>query len=687
MKDFIYFKKIEGSMIKIKLILYENGKGPRTVLSDLTLGDKLLVGRGQNVQLWVNDKNISREHSALLYENNGIYITDLGSRNGTYVNDERIEEKRKLNEGDEIRLASTSYMNIYFDYGEITSRNVLEQAASLPRRSVVDKGGITFQDLPASPLQFPLQAKRGLSLVGVEFKGYQIEERIGSGNVAVVYRGTHLALNRPVAVKTLSQRMLQSPTAIQRFLNVAKVSSQLTHPNIVQIYDSGLLEEYGIYYIVMEYVEGQSLSSLLQEKKRFPIDVACTIMEYLAGALTYANKKKIIHRDINPSNILIGKDNIPKLIGLGLSKSLDNELISLTQPGKGMGMVGYISPEQLSDATKADYRSDIYSMGATFYHLLCGQTPYDTKNMRDYFECIQKKIAPPPPHEVNNEVPRFISDMILKTLDFNPDKRYQTADEFVSDLRTYQALNDVHEEGIERARQQRRAMLPVLKNTKDFQFEKIDMQLLEGLGGDFYDYIPLNHDEFAVVMADITGHGVEAAVVVGMVKAAIQIISKQKSSTAEILKEVNRELLPCLDRTTFATVFHSIINRKTKKMRFSRAGHNPLILYNQNRKPSFQVFNPKGSVLGMFKECICDEQEIQLIKGDILIQYTDGISEVMNSEREEFGLERLYEVVKSVGDSGDLQYILHSLVDAAKQFRGAEEQQDDLTLLGIKVLS
>ena len=89
-------------------------------------------------------------------------------------------------------------------------------------------------------------------------------------------------------------------------------------------------------------------------------------------------------------------------------------------------------------------------------------------------------------------MPRFISDMILKTLDFNPDKRYQTADEFVSDLRTYQALNDVHEEGIERARQQRRAMLPVLKNTKDFQFEKIDMQLLEGLGGDFYDYIPLN---------------------------------------------------------------------------------------------------------------------------------------------------------------------------------------------------
>lgn len=677
---------------KLKFTLYESEKGPRSILSDLATGDKLLVGRGQNVQLWINDKNISREHCQIECEDGNVYVSDLKSRNGTYLNGQRILQKTGLKDGDEIRLASTSYFVVNFIKGTEASDIQDQSQQNVNRDSHISRGATmrlpSAQEEPVdlgqtARVKMPASKGGDFSLVGEEFSGYRIEERIGSGGMAVVYRGTHLTLKRPVAIKTLSQRLLENPKAIQRFLNVAKVSSQLSHPNIVQVYDSGVLEEYGIYYLVMEYVEGQSLSDYLKDKGKMPVEIACKMISYIASALNYANKRNIIHRDINPSNILIGAEDVPKLIGLGLAKCLDDEMTALTQPGKGMGMVGYIAPEQLMDATKANHRSDLYALGATFYNVVCGQTPYDTKNMREYFNCIHNRIPPVPPYEMNNEVPRTISDMILKLLEFDIEKRYASAEDFLMELRSY--MNpQLRGEGIEKARKQIMAMLPTPKKMADFDFEAIYCPA-EEIGGDFYDYIELNEDEFGIVIADITGHGVEAAVVVGMVKAALKIVGKQKTSPNDVVKEVNKEIKPDLDSTTFATVFYGIINRKTKKLRFVRAGHNPLILYNPDRNPPLSTYDPKGMVIGMFTRCICEEKEIQLQQGDCLIQYTDGITEAMNSVQEEFGMDRLYEAIESTQDKGNLRQILENIQNAAKAFTGAEQQQDDITLLGIKV--
>jgi serine/threonine protein kinase len=501
--------------------------------------------------------------------------------------------------------------------------------------------------------------------------------------MAVVYKGVHLALDRPVAIKTLAHHLLQNPKAIKRFLNVAKIAGQLTHPNIVQIYDSGSLDEYGIYYIVMEYVEGESLNNILKSKGKFPLETAYKIIGYIAGALDYANKKNIIHRDINPSNILVGKEDIPKLIGLGLAKCLDQEISALTQPGKGMGMVGYIAPEQLLDASKADHRSDIYSLGAVFYRCLCGQTPYDTKNMREYFNCIHNRIPPIPPHEVNPEVPRVLSDIITKTLSYDPEDRYPTAEEMLLDLKPYFTPR-TEKEGIEKARRQIMAMLPSRTSIPGLEFESI-YQPVQGIGGDFYDFIELNTKEIGIVIGDVTGHGLEAAVVVGMVKAAIKIMGKQSTNTAEALRKANEEIYPDLDATTFATVAYGIIDRESRVLRFSRAGHNPLIIYNPNRNPTISTYDPKGMVMGMFSKCECEETSIPLMSGDCLIQYTDGITEAMNAEREEFGLERLCSTICKV-DTPDLRKILNAVDQAVNEFVGAEGQQDDITIIGIKVL-
>lgn len=680
-------------VVKLKFTLFEAEKGPRTIWSDLAPGEKLMVGRGQNVQLWINDKNISREHCEITYEDGNVLVADKGSRNGTYINGQRIAQKTALKDGDDIRLASTSHFEFNFlKPGEIVGAPEEAPNTSAPAGVASEQPIKISQMAPPQNVDLsqtlklkmaPTKATGEFSLVGQEFSGYRIEEKIGSGTMAVVYRGYHLGLKRPVAIKTLAQRMLDNETAVKRFLNVAKVSSQLSHPNIVQVYDSGFLKEYSIYYLVMEYVEGYSLNDLLKENGQLSVELSCKIISFIASALNYANKRNIIHRDINPSNILVGAEDVPKLIGLGLAKCLDDEMTALTQPGKGMGMVGYIAPEQLMDAAKANHRSDLYALGATFYNCVCGQTPYDTKNMREYFNCINNRVPPAPPHERNTNVPRTVSDMILKLLEFDPDRRYATAEEFMLDLRTY--MNpQLRGEGIEKARKQILAMLPSPKKMPGFEFEAVYCPA-EEIGGDFYDYIDLNEDEFGFIIGDITGHGVEAAVVVGMVKAALKIIGKQKSSPSEVMKEVNKEIKPDLDSTTFATVFYGIIHRKTKKMRFTRAGHNALILYNPARETPLSLFEPKGMVVGMFSKCICEEREIQLQSGDCLIQYTDGITEAMNSMQEEFGMERMCQAIQDAGQGGDLKQIFAKIQTEVKAFTGAEQQQDDITLVGIKV--
>lgn len=670
-------------VFKLRLNLYEAGKGPRTILTDLVPGDKLSVGRGQNVQLWVNDKNISREHCQISNENNKVIVTDLKSRNGTFINGQRILKRTEVKEGDEIRLASTSQIVVFFE-------NVKEPVKpdvpmSKPRHNYEDKIAqeATVKVASATKGLASILPKE-FSLTGEEFNGYKVESKLGSGGMAVVYKGTHLALNRPVAIKTLSKRLIQNPKAIKRFLNVAKISGQLNHPNIVQIYDSGKLDQYGIYYIVMEYAKGESLDKLLDEGTQLSIDETCNIIGYIASALKYANKRNIIHRDINPSNILVGKESVPKLIGLGLAKCLDDEMTALTQPGKGMGMVGYVAPEQLMDATKADHRSDIYSLGAIFYRCLCGRTHYDTKNMREYFNCIRNKIAPIPPYEINNQVPRAISDIITKSLEYDPERRYQNSEEFLEDLRAYMTPT-VNKEGFEKARKQILAMLPSRTSVPNFEFESI-YKPAEEIGGDFYDFIEFENGEIGIVIADVTGHGVEAAVVVGMVKAAIKIMGKQHESTAEALHKVNKEIYPDLDTTTFATVFYGIINRETNILRFTRAGHNPLIIYNPNRPQPLTVHEPKGMVIGMFSQCSCEEAEIQLQSGDCIIQYTDGITEAMNTEQEEFGMQRLCQIIEQSGKDGDIKKILSDVEIALKDFMGVEEQQDDITMIIIRLL-
>ena len=654
----------------LNFLVQQHNQKPRTVIKELEAGQKLIIGRSPHANIFIDDKNVSREHCQVLLEEDSVLVQDLESRNGSFVNHDRVISKLPLEDGDEIRLAGTTTIRIFFPK-DIICGTLKDLNDSTTRLNV-------YTLTKAREMQIE-QAQGKTFLQGKVFNGYRLDERIGAGENSVIYKGVHLSLDKTVAIKTLAQHLVKDPNAIERFLKVAKVSGQLNHPNIVQIYDSNRVDEYGIYYIVMEYVAGEPLSSLIKPNICLPIEKACRIIKDIAHALHHANKKNIIHRDINPSNILVTETGT-KLIGLGLSKFIGNPVSNITRPGFSIGKLGYIAPEHLQDQPAVDHRSDIYSLGAVFYRCVCGQTPYNKKNMQQYLDGLCHHIAP---YRLNDEIPRALSCIICKALSFDPDTRYQQAGEFAEDieyfLKAYEVQNIEYEEAVE----QMQAMFSEPPRIEALDF-KLTYRPLQGIGGDFYSFIELKEDEIGIVIGDITGHGLKAAVVVGMVKSFMESTAKQASRTSEAISKANNEICPRMQTNTFAAISYLIIHHKTLTLHFTRAGHTPLILYNPERSPKISTFEPAGMVVGMFDICRCDELVMSLIPGDCLILFTDGVIEMMNDKQQKFGMKKLCQTICRVGSS-DIEKIVNSIESGLDEFVGTEGQQDDVTIMGIKI--
>jgi len=208
--------------------------------------------------------------------------------------------------------------------------------------------------------------------VGSRFGEYEILEELGSGGMGKVYRAKDVTLERSVALKTLAPDYAEDPAFVQRLLREARAVARLNHPNIVQIYDFGSVD--GTWYLAMEFVDGPSLGQRLKSR-RFPEAEAVRIARQVCQALALAHAEGLVHRDIKPDNIMLTSRGDVKLVDLGIAKRLDEDQ-SLTQTGHSMGTPNYISPEQIRGLKDIDARADIYSLGATLYHLVTGHTPF-----------------------------------------------------------------------------------------------------------------------------------------------------------------------------------------------------------------------------------------------------------------------------------------------------------------------
>ncbi len=250
-----------------------------------------------------------------------------------------------------------------------------------------------------------------LNLTGRTLGSYEILEEIGRGGMAQVYRAYQPSLNRDVAIKILPPQLALDRQFVDRFVREARAAASLRHPHIVIIHD--VSEQDGLYYMVMEYLSGQTLRQLIKSEGPLPPARATKITEQLAIALDYAHRHGFVHRDVKPSNIFVGEGDRVTLTDFGIAKAA-SEAQQLTRTGTLMGTPEYMSPEQAEGRT-VDYRSDLYALGVVLYHMLTGRVPFRRTTPAATLHAVIYE-PPPPPRQLNPSIPPAVESVVLKSV-------------------------------------------------------------------------------------------------------------------------------------------------------------------------------------------------------------------------------------------------------------------------------
>jgi len=332
--------------------------------------------------------------------------------------------------------------------GLLTPEDLAEAAARIP---ATDRGRPVARALVEIGLLTRFQATQLLAgrTSGIFLGQYRILDHIGQGGMGRVFKAEHRTLNRLVAIKVLAPRLLKTARAQELFLREVRAAGRLLHPNIVTAFDAN--QEGQRTYLVMEYVDGPNLHQLVRGHGPLPLGQACEYVRQIAQGLHYAHQKGMVHRDVKPANLLLQTESLPGPGGQPLItptvKISDFGLARLTEPGsKGsehgdaarwrnvlMGTPDYVSPEQAQDVHKADSRSDLYSLGCTFYYLLSGRVPFPGGNALD--KLVRHATEDPPPIErLRHDVPPALAAVVRRLMAKRAEDRTPTADEVAAAL-------------------------------------------------------------------------------------------------------------------------------------------------------------------------------------------------------------------------------------------------------------
>ncbi|MBW3615041.1 MAG: Stk1 family PASTA domain-containing Ser/Thr kinase [Actinobacteria bacterium] len=258
---------------------------------------------------------------------------------------------------------------------------------------------------------------------------YEILRHLARGGMAEVYVAHDLMLDRRVALKVLFPELSTDRNFVERFRREAQAAANLSHPNIVSIYDWG--EEGGIYFIVMEFIEGRTLGQIIRQEGPLVADRAAEIGADVAAALAFAHRSGVVHRDVKPGNVLISPTGQVKVTDFGIARAANSDQ-DLTQTGAVMGTATYFSPEQ-AQGHRVDPRSDVYSLGVVLYEMVAGRAPFAGDNpMAIAYKHVREQ--PVPPRQVNPDVPQAFEAIVLQAMAKNPNDRYTSAEELRQDL-------------------------------------------------------------------------------------------------------------------------------------------------------------------------------------------------------------------------------------------------------------
>jgi serine/threonine protein kinase len=272
------------------------------------------------------------------------------------------------------------------------------------------------------------------SIAGRKLGHFELIEAVGAGGMAAVLKARDLDLGRIVALKILPPDMAEEPENIVRFKQEARAAAKLDHDNIARVYFIG--EDQNLHFIAFEFVEGDNLRQLMEASGgTIAVPDAVSIMLQVSAGLGHAAERGVVHRDIKPSNIIVTPDGRAKIVDMGLARSLDpRNLGQLTDTGITLGTFDYVSPEQAIDPHLADVRSDIYSLGCTFYHALTGRPPVPEGTAAKKLDA-QKNIVPPDPRGFNPDIPADLAAILARMMAKDPDRRYQNPEHLASHLR------------------------------------------------------------------------------------------------------------------------------------------------------------------------------------------------------------------------------------------------------------
>ncbi len=272
------------------------------------------------------------------------------------------------------------------------------------------------------------------TIVGKEIDNYQILSVLGKGGMGIVYKARDLSLDRDVAIKMMDATLTREETFLKRFQSEARALARLQNPNIVSVF--ALRESSYGFCIVMEFVEGDTLSDRIRQHGALPVELVVPVFKQLLLAVDHAHNAGIIHRDLKPGNVMLTRDNIVKVTDFGLAKIQAASAVTVTM-GTG-GTLFYMSPEQVKGLANVDARGDIYSIGMTLYEALAGRIPFSSEDTDFSIRqaIVEGKI--PSPEKVNPNIPRELVRIIQKSIERDPKRRYQTAAEMREALEEYE---------------------------------------------------------------------------------------------------------------------------------------------------------------------------------------------------------------------------------------------------------
>ncbi|MCY3023360.1 MAG: protein kinase [Planctomycetota bacterium] len=382
--------------------------------------DRMMMGRRSACPIPIADVKASREHAVVFRKDDDFFLQDL-SRNGTLLNGHpgsKSEQGSPLKFGDRIKIGDTE---------------------------------LELVDEKSEP-------------VNIDIPGYQVLERIGAGGMGTVYKAKQQSMDRIVALKILNERYSANAEFVDRFIREARAAGQLNHPNVIHVHD--ISRANGRHYFSMEFVDGPSVKELLRLEKRIGVTRALDIVLQTAKALEFSHENKIIHRDVKPDNIMLTKEGIVKLADLGIAKSFDEKGPSPKEHRRVMGTPHYMAPEQALGKA-IDHRVDIYSLGATFYHMVTGKTPFSGSTANEILKAhIQESL--PPIQELTPDVPDPVCFIIERMMAKLPEKRYPDMAKVIADIERVQRGNVA---GIDRIEAGESTIMRALQRKKEKEKE------------------------------------------------------------------------------------------------------------------------------------------------------------------------------------------------------------------------